>query len=194
MHALARLRVYLTARAAFTPDELATTEAAFVPRSLHAGEFFQRAGEPARHAVFVAAGCLRSYAIDGKGAERVVQFAPEDWWLSDVDSLMTGQPSRLFVDAIEDSEVLLITPQAHLDLVARVRPFAMVLQAGMQRHTAAKDARIVGTLTETIEDRYEAFLRTYASIAQRVPQWMIASYLGVTPETISRIRAKAARR
>src|SRR5581483_7756512 len=103
------LRRYLQARASFTERELAQIEAMFTPKALPSGEHLQRAGTVATHAAFVASGCLRTYVIDEEGKEHVVKFAPETWWVADAVSLATGTPTRYFVQALEDSEVLLIT-------------------------------------------------------------------------------------
>lgn len=187
------LRTYLLRRAPVSDEEFALMKGIFVARTVRAGDYLQRAGDPAQFGMFVARGCLRSYVIDGKGVERIVQFAPEEWWLSDIESLLTGKPSQYFVDAIEDSEVLLLSPAGHQQLVRQVPGYAASLRAGLERHTAAKDKRIVGTLTRSAAERYQEFLETYPSIALRVPQWMVASYLGISPETVSRIRARASR-
>lgn len=188
------LRTYLEARATFTEHELAFVRQRFVPRTLRAGEFLQRAGDVATHAAFIAMGCVRSYVIDAKGKEHIVQFAPENWWLADNTSLMTGAPSQYFVDAVEDSDLLLIDPPSHQELVDQVPGYAASFRTGLQRHNAAKDQRIVSSLTASAEERYLEFMRTYPSMAQRVPQWMLASYLGVSPETVSRIRRRLSRR
>lgn len=188
------LRAYLEARASFSEDDMAIVRDHFVPATLPAGEFLQRAGEVARHAAFVATGCLRSYVIDPNGKEHVVQFAPETWWLADAPSLMTGTPSQYFIDAVEDSELLLIDPPSQQQLVDRVPGYAASLRTGLQRHSAAKDQRIVTSLTMTAEERYLEFIGRYPSLTQRVPQWMVASYLGVSPETISRIRKNLSRK
>jgi CRP-like cAMP-binding protein len=184
----ATLRAYLETRAGFTEAEFAIVRAALVPRTVRADEFLQRAGEVATHATFVAKGCLRSYVIDPKGKEHIVQFAPETWWLADVTSLTAGTPSQYFVQAIEDSDLLLIDPPSHERLVESVPGYASSFRAGLQRHTAAKDRRIVSALSTSAEERYLEFLNAYPSIVTRVPQWMLASYLGVSPETVSRIR------
>ena len=102
------LEAYLLARASFSAEELAFMRTLFLPRRLAAGDFLQRGGDVARHAAFVARGCLRSFVIDAKGKEHIVQFAPEHWWLADAISLNTGTPSQYFYAAIEDSDVLLI--------------------------------------------------------------------------------------
>ena len=192
--AFAILRAYLEARATFTDADLAFVQTVFVPRRVRAGEFLQRAGDVARHAAFVAKGCLRSYVIDAKGKEHIVQFAPETWWLADSDSLSAGSPSQYFIDAIEDAELLLIDAPSHQRLVERVPGYAAALRTGLQRHAAAKDHRIVNALSAAAEQRYLAFLQTYPSIVQRVPQKMLASYLGLSPETLSRIRKNLSRK
>ena len=165
----------------------------FIPTTLPAGEFLQRAGDAARHAAFVASGCLRSYVIDAGGKEHIIQFAPETWWLADTASLMTGKPSQYFVYAVEESVLLLIEPAGHQAIVERVPGYAAAFRTGLQKHNAAKDERIVTALSSSAEERYLEFLERYPSLAQRVPQWMLASYLGVSPETVSRIRKHLSR-
>jgi len=192
--AFAVLRAYLEARGTFTHQDFETVEAAFLFKRLSAGAFLQRAGDVVRHAAFVASGCLRNYVIDAKGKEHIVQFAPETWWLADSISLNTGAPSQYFIDAIEDSEVLLIDGPSHQRLVDHVVPYAAAFRTGLQRHSAAKDQRIVNALSSSAEERYLEFLRDYPTIAFRVPQSMLASYLGMTPETVSRIRKNLSRK
>jgi len=186
------LSEYLQARAGFSASDLQTVRGAFLYRHLEAGAFLQRAGDVARHAAFVARGCLRSYTIDPKGKEHIVQFAADTWWLADSASLRDRTPSAYFVDAIEDSDLLLIDTPSHIRLVEAVPGYAAAFRDGLQRHAAAKDERIVSALSSTAENRYLQFLRAYPAIAQRVPQTMLASYLGMTPETISRIRRRLA--
>jgi CRP-like cAMP-binding protein len=188
------LRAYLEARADFSDADLSHIRKAFLYKRLDAGEFLQRAGEVTRYAAFVATGCLRNYVIDGKGKEHIVQFAPETWWLADSISLGSGTPSQYFIDAIEGSELLLIDAPSHKGLVEDVASYAAAFRTGLQRHTAAKDQRIVTALSASAEERYLEFLRVYPSIALRVPQMMLASYLGMTPETVSRIRKNLSRR
>jgi CRP-like cAMP-binding protein len=194
MSAFEILQNYLQARATFTDQEFTLIRTLFLPRTLSAGESLQQAGNVARHAAFVARGCLRSYVIDTKGKEHIVMFAPENWWLADNISLATKTPSQYFVDAIEDSDVLLIDPASHEELVEKVPGYAAAFRKGLQKHAASKDQRIVKSLSSSAEERYLDFLATYPSIATRVPQWMVASYLGVSPETISRIRKKLSQR
>lgn len=188
------LQEYLQARGPFTEAELALVRSRFVPATLGAGECFLRAGEVARCMAFVAFGCLRKYAIDASGKEHILQFAPENWWTSDDASLTTGVPSQYFIEAIEDSELLLLDVASHEHLVENVPGYALGYRQGLRKHAAAKDERILRAMSASAQERYEEFLRTYASIATRVPQWMLASYLGVSPETLSRLRGSRARR
>ena len=188
------LRSYLSERAAFAEGDFAIVRGAFIDKRLSAGQFLQRAGDVTTHAAFVASGCLRNYVIDGKGKEHIVQFAPETWWLADSNSLNTRSPSQYFIEAIEDSALLLIDAPSHQRLVEGVAAYGAAFRSGLQRHSAAKDQRIVSSLSATAEERYLQFLETYPSIVRRVPQTMLASYLGITPETLSRIRKNLSRR
>jgi CRP-like cAMP-binding protein len=188
------LEAYLVARATFSAEELAFVKTVFVPRRLAAGEFLQRGGEVARHAAFVAHGCLRSFVIDAKGKEHIVQFAPEEWWLADAISLSSGTPSQYFFAAVEDSDLLLIDASGHQQIVDHVPGYSAAMRVGLQKHAAAKDLRIVKALSASAEERYLDFMRTFPTIAQRVPQWMVASYLGLSPETVSRIRSQLQRK
>src|SRR5262249_52345904 len=124
------LRTYLDARAAFDDHDFGRVRAAFLFRRLPGGGFLQRAGDVARYAVFVAGGCLRNYVIDAKGKEHIVQFAPETWWLADATSLNSGGPSSYFIDAIEDSDLLLIDSPSPPRLVNEVPPYAAAFRTG----------------------------------------------------------------
>ena len=188
------LRTYLESRATFTNQEVEFMRASFQPVTLRSGEFLQRAGEQAKYGTFVARGCLRSYTIDAKGKEHIVQFAPENWWLADAVSLMNKTPSQYFMDAIEDSDLMLIDSESHQRVIENVPGYAAAMRTGLQKHAAAKDQRIVHSLSASAEERYLAFLQMYPSIVLRVPQWMLASYLGVSPETLSRIRKDLSRK
>ena len=174
-----------------TGESIDLIKSVFLPRTVKKGEFFQREGEMVKYGAFVCRGFLRSYVIVDKGREHIIQFAPEEWWIGAKGPETNETISSIFIDAIEDSEVLLLDKSGHLTLMERIPGYAAAFRAGMERRSAAKDKRIVHSLTANAEARYNDFLATYPTIAQRVPQHMLASYLGITPETLSRVRSKA---
>jgi len=189
-----RLRSYLTARAALTPAEIDFVRGLFAPRHLVKGEVLQRAGEPARLMVFVAKGCLRSYVIDEEGKVHIVGFAPEDWWLSDTGPYLGGAPSTLFIDAVEASDVMVTDHASHERMLDGIPALAAAYRTALQRLAAARDKRIVSSLTASAQDRYLDFVDRYPTLVRRVPLRMLASYLGMSPETLSRVRKKLATR
>jgi CRP-like cAMP-binding protein len=182
------LKTYLEARGSFTAEEFAFLQTKFVPLALGRGEFLQRAGAVAQYTGFIARGCARKYTIDAGGKEHIVAFAPETWWVADGISLTSGTPSQFFIDAIEDSDLLLIDPASHEQLAERVPGYAAAYRRAVQRAAAARDGRIARALSASARERYLEFVETDPSIVTRVPQRMLASYLGVSPETVSRIR------
>jgi len=185
------LQAYFERNGTLTSEEINFMRSVVLPKQLKKGEFLIREGEVPRHGAFVCRGFLRSYFVDNKGKEHVVQFAPENWWISARPGAVQNAPSSVFIDAIEDSDIFLVDHAAHISLMQRVPLYASSFLAGIQKRGEAKEQRIVHSLAATAEERYNDFIKTYPSIAQRVPQHMLASYLGITPETVSRIRRKA---
>src|SRR5687768_16906396 len=184
---------YFERNCTLSGEEKSLMTSLIIPKTLKKGEFLQREGDTVKYGAFIAKGFLRSYVVDNKGKEHIIQFAPENWWISDKGAGGEGTKASCFIDAIEDSDILLIDQPGHFKMLEKVPAYGRSFQAGMQKRSAAKDKRIVHSLVADAEERYNDFIQTYPSIAQRVPQHMLASYLGIAPETLSRVRRKSMR-
>ena len=170
--------------------DVALIRSSFVPRTVERGGFFQRGGEVAQRGGFVTRGCFRTYAIDEAGAETITRFSPERAWIGDIQSATAQEPTIFFVQAIESSDVLTIDLPSFERILAAVPQVAHAYRLGMQRSQVAAERRIAQARLLSAEDRYRAFLARHPDLVRRVPQHMLASYLGVTPETLSRIRTR----
>jgi len=166
----------------------------FTPASLRKKQYLLRQGDICRHLAFVEQGLLRSYAIGEKGVEHIVQFAPEGWWISDIYSYLTEEPSEYHIDALEDAQLLLLSKTAYEQLFVQAPVFERYFRILTQNSLIAYQRRVSSTLSRSAEAVYTEFLEVYPEIARRVPQHNIASYLGITPESLSRIRRQMARR
>ncbi len=189
-----KLRSFFERSIPITEEQFELIKKLFIPKMVKKGEFLLREGDLTKYSMFVASGCLRTYTIDNNGKEHILQFSPENWWTGEMSSFMSGVPAQCFIDAIEDSEILLTENDSIQKMSEYIPGMAVNYQAALQRSLVAKNQRIVSSLSATAEERYNDFLKTYPSLAQRVPQHMIASYLGITPETLSRIRKQQARK
>jgi CRP-like cAMP-binding protein len=164
--------------------------AAFTPKKLKKKAFLLRAGEVCKHFAFVLAGALRMYSVDEKGGEHVLSLGVENWWIGDRESCVLLTPSRYYVEALEDASLLLITHAQMQELRRTVPAMAEFMRGLDRRHDIATQKRLEAAISSTAEERYVAFLAQQPSYEQRFPQHLIASYLGILPETLSRIRAK----
>ncbi|MEO0469669.1 MAG: Crp/Fnr family transcriptional regulator [Bacteroidota bacterium] len=148
-------------------------------RHLKKGQILQRAGELNSKVYIVRSGLLRSYSIDHKGKEHIFMFAPEGWVIG--DNVSPDQPTDLFIDVLEDSVVL----QKEKDISAEYEIPKFI------RRIEVLQKRVIMLMSASALERYEHFLETYPDIVQRVPQRMIASYLGITPEALSTVKRQA---
>jgi CRP-like cAMP-binding protein len=157
-------------------------------RRLRKRQYLLQAGDVARHESFVIKGLLRAYTVDDKGQEHIAMFAMEDWWTSDLYSFLTETPATQNIDALEDSEVLSIEKPDLQRLYTEVPKFERFFRIMLQNAFVATQKRVIASISQSAEDQYLAFIKKYPSLEQRIPQHQIASFLGITPETISRIR------
>jgi len=157
-------------------------------KKLRKRQYFLQEGDVCKYQAFVSKGCLRSYEIDKKGVEHVVQFSPEDWWIGDIYSFYTNEPSRLNIEALEDTEVFVFDKDVLEDLYTNIPKMERYFRLLMQNGLIALSQRIISSLSKSAAERYCDFIQRYPQIEQRVPNHQIASYLGIKPESLSRIR------
>jgi len=183
-----RLRTHMMARVKITDEEFALATTFFVPKKLRRKQFLLQEGDPCKYIAFVSKGCLRSYSIDEKAEEHIVQFAIEDWWITDMNSFLTSQPAVFNIDALEDSEILLIDKAFQNKLCNVVPNCEHYFRLLLENDKSSSLKRISDFISASAEERYLHFLSRYPEIVRRVPQNLIASYLGIAPQSLSRIR------
>ena len=161
-----------------------------IVKKLRKRQYLLQEGEICKSVAFVNQGMLRSYLVDEKNNEHIIQFAPEGWFISDLCSFITNDFSNLNIDAIENSELVLVSQAAHAHLENVIPGFFKFNYMQYRGAYIALQKRVTDMFTLSTEEKYLKLLKIYPDITQRVPQHMIASYLGLTPETLSRIRKK----
>lgn len=169
-------------------EELTTFTAAFKEIKVKKRQFLVQPNFVAKHRYFVLKGALRAYVIGNEGQDHTVQLAIEEWWISDYNSYMFQQPASMFVMAVEDCVLLQISFEDEQQLKATNYKFETFFRMQAERSVAFMQKRLIIGLTQTAEQRYDLFLEKYPAMANRFPQYVIASYLGMTTEFLSRIR------
>jgi len=175
-------------------EEFEICKTFFLPKKLRKRRFLLEEGDICKYTVFVENGLLKSYIIDEKGAEHILQFALEGWWAADLYSYFTGMPSQYYMEALEDSELLLITKPSWDELLEKVPRLERYFRILLQNNLIATQKRLMDSFSETAEEKYKKLMDAFPDILQRVPQHMIAAYIGITRETLSRIRKSMATR
>jgi CRP/FNR family transcriptional regulator, anaerobic regulatory protein len=155
-------------------------------------DFLLREGDTCRQTYFVEKGCLRMYFVNDKGTEQITQFAIENWWITDYMSFDRQTPSPFYIQAIENAEVISIDQQQQEELLKMIPKMERYFRLVLQRAYAAHQLRIKFLYDLSKEESYQHFIAAFPGFAQRIPQYMLASYLGFTPEYLSEIRKKKA--
>lgn len=164
------------------------------PKKLRKKQYLLQEGDVCKHIAFVEKGALKAYVVDDAGAESIIQFALEGWVISDLYSFLTGEPATYNIDALENAELVLISKSAHEELLKKIPKYETYIRLQITGAYIALQKRLTSIISLPLEERYKNFLALYPNIAQRVPQHMIASYMGLTPETLSRVRSRMASR
>ena len=153
-------------------------------------EHLLRAGEVCHENYFIVKGCFRLYLITDKGAEQVIQFGIENWWITEYFSLKTGQPSNFYLQAVEPSTVVVLKRSHEQELFEKLPQLEKYFRLVLEKAYSAQLNRIHYIFNLTGEQQYRLMLKRYPEFVQRIPQYMLASFLGITPEFLSALRAK----
>ena len=173
-----------------TADEEEVIKTYLTPKKLRRKQYLLQEGDVCKYIAFVEKGVLRSYSINEKGGEHILQFALEGWLISDLYSFLTGEPAMYTIDATEDAELVLISQQAHDALLKKMPKYETYTRLQVTGAYLAMQRRLTSIISLPLEERYTYVTALYPDILQRVPQHMIASYMGLTPETLSRVRKR----
>lgn len=189
-----RLFESITEKVSITEEEFEFCKTLFLPKRLRKRQYLLQEGDVCKYTAFVERGVLRSYKVDEKGNDHILQFAFEGWWMADLYSFMTKEPSLFNIDAVEDCELLLINEESWDTMLSQVPALERYFRILVQNNLITTQRRLLGAFSETAEAKYLKLMDTFPESFQRVPQHMLASYLGITRETLSRIRNQIANR
>lgn len=189
-----KLSTYLSSHLGADISEIAPLVEACILQDVEKDEFLLRENEHCKHTFFVENGLIRQYAIDEKGKEHTISFAPENWFVSDRESTYFDTASSYYIQALENSEVLLLDERFFTLLSEKVPSYPEFNNKLLHNNIRHMQNRIRMLLSASAQERYLEFIEMYPDILQRVPQTMVASYLGITPESLSRVRKELMRK
>ncbi len=171
-----------------TERDRTAIETFFIAKKLRKRQYLLQEGDICKYLTFVAKGLVRTYNVDDKGDEHMSIFGWEGWWVSDFNSFLSSQPAVFNIDAIEDSELLLISQENYEALTLEVPIMDRYFRILYQNSLVTKERRIMSSITHTAEEKYLQLIESSPQLVERIPQHLIASYLGIAPETLSRIK------
>jgi len=181
---------YLRGKAGLNDDEIESVRAVCIEKKIRKRQYLLQEGEVCHYECFIAKGCLRMYGVGDDGAEHILRFAVENWWISDRESYNNGTPSRFNIDALENCEVILINKPDFINLLTTIPKLRDFIDGLLARSYDAIQNRVMSAISYSAEERYQHFISRFPDIFHRVPLHMIASYLGVSRETLSRVRSQ----
>ncbi len=181
---------YLKEKADLDAEEINAVRAVSMEKKVRKRQYLLQNGDVCHNNCFIVKGCLRMYTVGDDGVEHILRFAVENWWISDRESYNNGSPSKCNIDALEDCEVILIDKPDFLNLLTTIPKFKNFIDSLLARSYDAIQNRVMSAISYTTEERYQNFITRFPDIFNRVPLHMIASYLGVSRETLSRVRSQ----
>jgi len=181
---------YFSSYIPLSEQEITGVESAFVERKIKRRQFILQEGDVCKLNTFVVEGCFRMYLVDDNAKEHNLQFAVENWWIGDIGSFHSGEPSRLYIEALENSTILQIKKDDQLKLFIEHPKFNRIFRVFTENALVSCQKRILQNISSTTEERYLDFVNQYPFFFNRISNVQIASFLGVTPEFLSTIRKK----
>ena len=185
---------YLKEKADLDAEEISAIRAVSIEKKIRKRQYLLQEGDVCHYDCFIVKGCLRTYKADSNGVDHILRFAVENWWISDRESYHNGNPSKCNIDALENCEIILIDKPDFILLLNTIPKFKNFVDILLAKSYNAIQDRIMDAISYSIEERYQNFITQFPNIFYRVPLHMIASYLGVSRETLSRVRSQSAKK
>ena len=188
------LRTHINRFVKMSDEEFDLGTTLFTPKKLRRRQYLLQAGDVCKWAAFISKGCLRQYSLDAMGGEHILRFGIEGWWMTELESFQSHAPAASNIDALEDSELLLISNDSLEKLSAAKSAWNRYYRETLSKAQIASFMRITDLVGSSAEERYMTFTTMYPDLFQRIPLHQIASYLGITPQTLSRVRKQLIKR
>jgi CRP-like cAMP-binding protein len=179
---------HIQEKVSLTDQEKEIIQSFFVVKKLRKKQYLLQEGDVCKYLTFVAKGLLRTYNVDDKGDEHMSIFGWEGWWVSDFNSFLSGEAAVFNIDAIEDAELVMISREDYEALTLAAPIMDRYFRILYQNSLVTKERRLMSSITHTAEEKYVQLAESNPQLIERIPQNLIASYLGIAPETLSRIK------
>jgi len=185
-----KFQEFLNRRISLSTAEWEKIRSVTISKKLRKGDFLFQEGDVWRYVAFVCAGCIRTYRTDKQGRIRILEFTTEESWAGDSRSLETGEPSVFTIDAVEDTALVLIQKGDFEKICQQIPQLNQLMSDSLKACLSTSLSRIDTATIYSAEEKYEAFIAQHSGLLNRIPQYMVASYLGITPESLSRVRKR----
>jgi len=179
---------YISSKVTISDQDWLKIRSLGMEKTLRRKDFLLREGEMWRYSAFVCSGCLRIYRVDDSGTEHIQRFTIAKSWTGDTGSMITGKPASYNIDALEDTELVLFYSDDFDALCREIPGLTTMMNNDLKACMSATEDRVNVVLSYTAQEKYLAFMEEYPGLSGRIPQYMIASYLGITPESLSRVK------